>query len=56
MATKVRSGWGRWRWLHERVCPQCGRVWRILGNDTHARPQLPRGAIRCDCGGIVVLA
>ena len=55
MAIKARSGWGRWRWLHERKCAACGRVWKILGNDTRHRPGLGSGAIRCDCGGLVRL-
>jgi hypothetical protein len=56
MAYKTRSGRGQWRWVRERKCTQCGRVYKILGNNSRGRPQLGRGGIRCDCGAIVILA
>ena len=56
MATKIRSGWGQWRWVHERTCAKRGHVWKILGNNSKRRPQLERGGFLCDCGAIVILA
>ena len=42
-----RQFFGHWRWVHLRICSNCGHEVRILGNDTRRKPELPPGAIRC---------
>lgn len=43
---KTLVGFGRWRWVHKRICA-CGHTVRILGNDTKRSPGLPTGGMRC---------
>ena len=45
---------GHWRWVHHRICPNCGHDNKLLGNDTRRPPSLPRGGVQCSkCGEVV---
>lgn len=52
---KQRAGWGYWRWVHIRHCAKCGAERHILGNNSKGHPQLGKGAIMCECGGLIPL-
>lgn len=55
---KTRAGFGVWRWVHVRYCPNCGKETHILGVNSTMRPQLGIGAIRCNngiCSGLINL-
>lgn len=46
MIKKIRAGWGVWRWVHTRSCPN-GHEVNILGGNTKRPATLPPGAILC---------
>lgn len=48
-----RQFWGHWRWVHRLTCGSCGKVTKLLGNDTRRGPSLPPGAIICECGAAI---